>query len=257
MKFKTFLKFLRPRYLLTSLRGSCALCCRPTLFVLPDVPETIRNHAVCFRCGSSSRHRHLALCVQREFATRGIGRISDFRKRPEISVLNTSTGTPVARMLGKSPNIICSEYFDGVAPGASKNGIRNEDLQNLSLPDASLDLVLTEDVFEHIPGWQRGFREVHRVLKPGGYHIFTIPYYYDRKTRELFRRIDGKVVLDEPVEYHGDPIRGRIPAFMHFGFDLPDILAEMGFQVRIEISRYAECRRYGTWDSFTFVARKR
>jgi SAM-dependent methyltransferase len=124
------------------------------------------------------------------------------------------------------------------------------------LPDNSLDLVITEDVFEHIPDWKRAFGEVHRVLKPGGCHIFSIPYFFGRKTRELFRWEDGKAVLEEPVEYHGDPIRGSIPAFMHFGRDLSDVLEGIGFETRIEIANFAECERYGTWDSFTLVSRK-
>lgn len=257
MKLKTFLAYFRPRYFLTSRRGHCPLCGKATLFFMNDTPETIRNHALCVRCGCCSRHRHLALSVQGEFAGRGIGSLSEFRSHPELSVLNTSTGTPVARFLGAAPNIVCSEYFDGVAPGGVKDGIRNEDLGNLSLPDDSLNLVITEDVFEHIPDWKRAFREVHRVLKPGGCHIFTIPYYFDRKTRELFHWNDGKPVLEEPVEYHGDPIRGSIPAFLHYGRDLPDTLEEIGFETRIDIAKFAACERYGTWDSFTLISRKR
>jgi SAM-dependent methyltransferase len=257
MRLKTFLRYLRPRYFLGSRRGRCALCGRATLYFLIDTPETIRNHATCVRCGACSRHRHLALCVQKEFAARGIGGLADFRVHAEISVLNASTESPVARILGKAPNILCSEYIDGVAPGAMKDGIRNEDLQNLSLPDASLDLVLTEDVFEHIPDWRKAFREVHRVLKPGGFHIFTIPYYFDRKTRELFHWEDGKPVLEEPIEYHGDPHRGKIPAFMHYGRDLPDFLEEVGFDTRIEIARFADSWKYATWDSYTLISRKR
>ncbi|MBW8886204.1 MAG: methyltransferase domain-containing protein [Fibrobacteres bacterium] len=256
MKIKTFLTYFRPRYFLTSRRGHCPMCGKATLFFMNDTPETIRNHALCVRCGCCSRHRHLALSVQREFAARGIRSLSDFRAYPELSVLNASTGTPVARFLGAGPNIICSEYFDDTPPGAIKGGIRNEDLGNLSMPDNSLDLVVTEDVFEHIPAWKLAFGEVHRVLKPGGCHIFTIPYYFNRKTRELFQWEGDKPVLTEPVEYHGDPIRGSIPAFLHFGRDLPDILEGMGFETRIEITSFAECERYGTWDSFTLVSRK-
>lgn len=256
MRLKTFLRFFRPSYFLTSRRGHCPMCGRATLFFMTDTPETIRNHALCVRCGCCSRHRHLAQCVRNEFASKGIRGIGDFRGRPDITILNTSSGTAIARVLGSAPHIVNSEFFDGVAPGAMKDGVRNEDLGNLSFPDSSLDLVITEDVFEHIPGWQRAFREVHRALKPGGSHIFTVPYFFDRKTRELFQWQGGKPVLQEPVEYHGDPIRGMIPAFLHYGCDLVDILAEIGFETRIEIARFADAEKFGTWDSFTFVSRK-
>lgn len=257
MRASTFFRYLRPGYFLGSKRGRCVLCGKPTLYFLIDAPETIRNHATCVRCGSSSRHRHLALCVIREFAGRGIRGLSDFRMHGDIRILNASSGSPVAKALGETPNVICSEYFDGAKPGQAVGGVRNEDLQNLTFADASLDLILTEDVFEHLPDADRGFREVHRVLKPGGLHVFTIPYRFDRRTENLFDMRDGKPVLREPIEYHGDPKRGQIPAFTRFGTDLPDRLEAMGFATRIEIGRYADNERYGTWDSFTFVCRKR
>lgn len=256
MRAQTFFKFLRPRYFLGSKRGRCVLCGKPTLYFLIDSPETIRNHATCVRCGSSARHRHLALCVLREFADKGIKALSDFRRHGEIKVLNTSAGSPVARALGEAPNIVFSEYFDGAEPGQSINGVQNQDLQNLTFADASLDLILSEDVFEHLPDVKRGFRETHRVLKKGGFHIFTIPFYFVRKTEYLFDMRDGKPVLREPIEYHGDPKRGNIPAFTRIGYDMLDFLAETGFKTDIEISRYAESQRYATYDSYTFIARK-
>ena len=257
MKLKTALKHLRPRYLLTSRTGTCALCDRKTVFVLIDAPETVRNHALCVRCGSSSRHRHVALTMVREFAHAGIRRISDFARTPSLSVYNTSTGSPVARALGKAPNIIHSEYFDDVQPGEYKDGILNQDLRSLTFETGSLDLVVSEDVFEHIPDFREAFREVHRVLKRGGAHVFSIPYAFDRRTRELFTREDGRIKLFEPIEYHGDPVRGNIPCFAHIGYDILDDLDAMGYETRIRISGYADDSRFGTFDCFTFVTRKK
>jgi SAM-dependent methyltransferase len=209
------------------------------------------------RCGSCSRNRHVAICVTQEFECKGIARLADFSKHPELKVFNASTATPVAKALGKGPNIRCSEYFDDVKPGQYKNGIQNQDLQNLTFDDGTLDLILSEDVFEHVADVRRGFQEVHRVLKKGGFHIFSIPYSFDSRTKELFSRRNGELVLAEPIEYHGDPIRGRIPCYTHIGFDIIDTLGEVGFDVRIEISRFADETRFGTFDSFTFITRKR
>ena len=257
MKLKTFLKHLRPRYIFANRRGRCAVCDRPTLFLLTDSAETIRNHAVCIRCGSSSRHRHLALWIKMEYQASGIGKISEFKNRPDLTVFNASTKGSIAKALGTAPNIICSEYFDDVESGGFKNGVLNQDLQQLTFKNDSIDLVITEDVFEHVPNVRRCFAELHRVLKKGGKHIFTIPYYFDRKTRDLFKIENGNRVLFEPIEYHGDPIRGLIPCFTHFGHDLLGILDEMGFEMKIEWSWYADQARFGTFDCYTFIARKR
>jgi SAM-dependent methyltransferase len=245
------------RYLWRNRRGHCTVCGKATVFLLTQKAELIRNHALCVRCRSSSRNRQAALCILGAFRARGIGNLSDFAAHPDLAVLCTSTTTPIAKALGVGPNIHRSEYLDGVAPGArNSEGVLNQDLTRLTFPDGSLDLILTEDVFEHIPDFKLGFREVHRVLKKGGLHIFTIPFYFDRRTRELFEWREGKPVLNEPIEYHGDPVRGEIPCFVHIGYDAIDYLRELGFAVRIEQSSFAEQERYGTFDCYTFVTTK-
>jgi SAM-dependent methyltransferase len=194
--------------------------------------------------------------MSKEMGFQGINGLGDFRRHPELKVFNASAASPTARALGHAPNIICSEFFDGVEPGAYKDGVLNQDLRQLTFPENSLDLVITEDVFEHVPEYRQGFREVHRVLKKGGWHIFTIPYYFDRRTKDLFEMRDGKPILSEPIEYHGDPIRGNIPCFVHFGYDLLDYQREIGFEIRMEWARYADVRKYGVFDCYTLIARK-
>ncbi len=191
------------------------------------------------------------------FRGSGIRELSDFREKPQITVFNASAAGSIFKALGSGSNIICSEYFDDVDRGGYKNGILNQDLQSLTFRDESFDLVISEDVFEHVPDIRKGFSEVHRVLKNGGLHIFTIPYYFDKRTQALFKVENGKTVLFEPVEYHGDPIRGSIPCFTHFGYDSVEILEGIGFDVRIEISGYADQVRFGTFDCYTFITRKR
>jgi SAM-dependent methyltransferase len=257
MKLSTITRLLNPGALLRNRSGTCAVCGKVTLFIVTGSPETIRNHAVCLRCGSTSRNRHVALWIRNEFQAKGIGNLGDFRAHPELIVHNTSVGGFLFKALGTAPNITHSEYYDGVERGAYKNGVLNQDLQALTFSDCSIDLMISEDVFEHVPDFRKGFAEVHRVLKPGGKHIFTIPHYNDRLTRDLFRMENGKPVLFEPIEYHGDPIRGQIPCFTHFGHDTLGILEDLGFEARLEWSRYADNIRYGTFDCYTFITKKR
>ncbi|HUV92401.1 MAG TPA: class I SAM-dependent methyltransferase [Anaerolineales bacterium] len=47
-----------------------------------------------------------------------------------------------------------------------------EDASDLSFTDSSFDLVLSQNVFHHIPDWKRAVREVRRVLRPEGYFIW-------------------------------------------------------------------------------------
>ena len=190
------------------------------------------------------------------FQEKGIAGLSDFQRRPDINVFNTTIQGPVCKAMGVAPHIICSEYFDGVESGRYKGGVLCQNLERLSFEDERFDLVLSEDVFEHLTDYKKGFNEVHRVLKKNGYHIFTIPFYFDRCTKDLFEYKDGVISLFQPIEYHGDPIRGEIPCFTHFGYDLLDQLREMGFDTKIEISNFSDDNRYGTFNSFTLVAKK-
>jgi ubiquinone/menaquinone biosynthesis C-methylase UbiE len=55
---------------------------------------------------------------------------------------------------------------------------RVEDAAGLSFPDYRFDMVISQNVFHHIPNWPLVVREVSRVLRPNGYFIwldFYIP----------------------------------------------------------------------------------
>jgi ubiquinone/menaquinone biosynthesis C-methylase UbiE len=47
-----------------------------------------------------------------------------------------------------------------------------EDASDLSFEDRSFDLVLSQNVFHHIPAWNKAVQEVARVLRDGGYFIW-------------------------------------------------------------------------------------
>jgi SAM-dependent methyltransferase len=190
------------------------------------------------------------------FKDRGILKLSDFGKRNDLFVFNTSSMSPINRRMGESKNIIFSEYFDDCKPGDSLNGILCQDLEQLTFQDNSFDLVISEDVFEHVKDWRKGFSEVHRVLKLNGFHIFSIPFFFDKKTEELFTVTNGSYKLREPVEYHVDPVRGSIPAFSHLGYDLFDFLRSLGFNVSLVISQYADDIKFATFNSYTFITKK-
>lgn len=256
MRLETFLKHLRPRYLWAHRRGRCTVCGHATLFLLTGDVATIRNHAVCVRCGSCSRNRHLALCALDAIRDRGASSLAALGRDPAVAIYHTAASGAVSKALGQGANVVRSEFLPGVPAGETRDGVLCQDLEKLAFPDSRFDLVLSEDVFEHLGDYRAGFREVHRVLKPGGYHVLSVPFYFDRRTRDLWDPVDGRRVLREPIEFHGDPIRGQIPCFTHFGYDLLDWLGELGFSVRIEMSRTEEILRHGTFDCYTLVTRK-
>ena len=111
------------------------------------------------------------------------------------------------------------------------NGIRHEDATHLSLPDAHYDLIVSNDVFEHVPSPIDAFSECARVLKPGGRIIATFPFHSDRES-SLTRARPGSTGIEyiEPPLYHGNPIsdEGSL-VYTDFGWDLIDMMNEVGF----------------------------
>lgn len=117
---------------------------------------------------------------------------------------------------------VVSEYLDGATPGASVDGMTHQDLQRLTFADASFDLVVTSEVFEHIEDPWVAFDEVRRVLRPGGRHIFTVPDTGAARTQ-------GRSSL--PVVTHMDGLRPEgIAVVTDFGDDLPVRLRAHGFE---------------------------
>src|SRR5260370_1236948 len=50
--------------------------------------------------------------------------------------------------------------------------------KDLSVADASFDSILLSDVLEHIPTPDRLWREMGRLLKPGGKLLLSVPFFY-------------------------------------------------------------------------------
>ena len=97
-----------------------------------------------------------------------------------------------------------------------------EDLRRLSLPDNSVDIVVTEDVFEHVVNPAPAFKEIARVLRPGGVHVFTVPLFPRPKT--LVRVGDDGTELMEP-DYHGNPVGdGRSLVVREWGDDIVEFV---------------------------------
>ncbi|MBN2378099.1 MAG: glycosyltransferase [Sedimentisphaerales bacterium] len=110
----------------------------------------------------------------------------------------------------KPDHFYFSEYFgDQYTSGEIVNNIRHEDLQRLSFPDETFDIVLTAEVMEHIPDVPKAEGEIVRVLKSGGVYCFTTPVAPYLEHDQIKAQLDenGNIqYLTEP-DYHGDPVR--------------------------------------------------
>lgn len=197
--------------------AACPACGNTLLVKLAHSPISVR----CVQCGSSGIHMSILQVVQRLY--------------PDLTTLTvhemSSRGPVLEYLKGRAGRLVCSEYFDDVAPGQTMDGVQCQDVQRLTYPDASFDLCTSTEVFEHVPDDEKGFREIRRVLKPGGRFIFTVPLSDSPVTVKRAEIVDGEVRHLLPPEYHGDAIRGqgRVLVYRDYGRDLVTRLGLCGF----------------------------
>lgn len=181
-----------------------------------------RESTFCAACGSSQRIRRIGDVLIETYAVSATS-ISALTAESPFRELRIAELNSIGRMhvlLANLPNLTYVEYPE-------------EDIMALTFADDTFDLVLTSDTLEHVADPIKGLREVYRVLRPGGRHIFTIPV--DPRRAETASR-NGL-----PPQHHG---RGGGPfalvtrksdmlAYTDFGTDVPDLLAGVGYETDV------------------------
>lgn len=210
----------------------CTLCGFWFLVKFGDNEHAVR----CLRCGANPAAMSLAGTLTARVP--GLG---------SSSVYELSSRGPLFRFLQqKSAEFTFSEYFDNVKPGDSRNGVLCQDIQDLTFPDRSFDLCTSTDVLEHVADDARAFGEIYRVLKHGGYLVFTVPLDTQGETRERARVVAGQVEHLLSPEYHDDHLRGpgKVLCFRNYGADIVDRLGQQGF-TEVEIVPANDQRWWG------------
>jgi SAM-dependent methyltransferase len=122
---------------------------------------------------------------------------------------------------------VATHFFPDVPIGESRGGYRCENLEIQSFEDCSFDLVVTQDVFEHVLHPDRAFQEIARTLKLGGAHVFTVPWYYWQKTLVRVQEKEGHIEHLLPPEYHGNPIsKSGSLVIREWGYDMLDFILQ-------------------------------
>lgn len=119
-------------------------------------------------------------------------------QRPQV-LMDAGCGrtAPVLRkFIGRATRLIGVEVvpFTDVPEGIEAV---TADLGALPLPDASVDLIMSRSVFEHLTDPQRVYAEFARVLRPGGRVVFLTANMWDYGTlvaRLVPNRLHGRVV---------------------------------------------------------------
>lgn len=194
-----------------------------------------REHLNCLNCGTVNRIRGAFKILDQEFTP-----------STDARVYITEQVTPLFTMLKKRfSSLVGSEYLSpDLTSGTIKDGIRHEDVQALSFPDQTFDLILSFDVLEHVPFRQRAFAELFRTLAPGGRLLFTVPFSFTNREEVVRAMVDERGQLHHLMEpeYHGNPVdmEGGSLCFRYFAWSVIDHLKEAGFVDVVILSYWSQ-----------------
>jgi len=195
-------------------RGECPVCEKRTLFV--KIGAWLRDHYLCVRCRSIPRQRALIHTLDVY--------IPDWRNM-RIHESSPSEGSIFNKFLAECQDYTASQFYPEIPRGTVYKEFRCEDLANQTFADESFDLVITQDVFEHLLDPIQSLQEICRTLKPGGVHVFTVPWYFGQKTKIRAKQVQGTIEHLAPANYHANPIseKGSL-VVTDWGSDFIDII---------------------------------
>lgn len=186
------------------------------------------------------------VCSRGRAVLQVIAAVLDEQRIASPSIYLAEAVTPLAlRIRGLFPRVLASEFSTDSDTMDELYPIPCEDLQRLTLLSDAFDLVSTNDVLEHVPSIDAALGEVCRVLRPGGWHVGTVPFHFTREVgvRHADLQDDGTIVHHVEPEYHGDPISGRALVFEIAGWDIVARARQAGFS-RV-FMRFVVSARFG------------
>lgn len=131
---------------------------------------------------------------------------------PDSGWVGVRTDSPLDLVMKKAPWPVPAEKIDAMAM----------DMRDLKYPDESFDFCWSTGAFEHIGNdedFARHFREVDRVLKPGGVYVYTTAITYNGATQRI------------PHNYYFDP--AHLMSLAHASPLHPDPVFDCGIQEHI------------------------
>lgn len=187
----------------------CPVCESHFRKFLPYGRLSSRENALCPKCLALERHRLIWIYLKRK----------------------TDFFTKEAKMLHVAPELCFMDRFEALdnlnyitADIESPLAKVKMDIHEIPFEDNSVDIIFCNHVLEHVDDDLRALSEMKRVLKPGGWAILQVPFFYPlpETTYEDKSIIDPK----ERERAFGQDDHVRL-----YGQDYAKRLASSGFNV--------------------------
>lgn len=165
---------------------------------------------ICLACGNNLRANAIAQAIMASFGFSGV--LTEFCRAADyqsIQVLEINRAVYLTEVLSVLPKHQLVEYPD-------------VDMTRMNFQDESFDLVIHSDTLEHVANPVAGLIECRRVLRTGGWCVFTVPVVVDRWSRSR---------QGLSPSYHGAPGTDASDLLVHteFGADIWKLVLQAGF----------------------------
>ena len=195
----------------TGNKVECPVCGHHYRKFLPYGRVSSRSNALCPNCLSLERHRLMYLYLKHK-----TGFFTD-----KLKVLHIAPELCFLKMFDALPNL---EYItaDLESPWAKVR----MNVQDIPFPDNTFDVIICNHLLEHVDDVNLALKEMHRVMKPGGWGIMQSPLNENREVTFEDRSIAS------PAER--EKIFGQRDHLREFGRDYPEVLGSSGFRVVVD-----------------------
>ena len=233
--------------------GYCLVCQQETNFEMDwqgsdgKIPN-FRERMVCKSCKLNNRLRFMIYFVLHRTLKNNFSKIYTYEQiTPFYDILKA-----------RGINIVGSEFLNDDKTGLAIKGIRNENALSLSFENDSFDIVISNDVFEHVENIEKTLSEAYRILKSDGKLLFSIPFSYENKTITRAEKREGKIEHLLPEQRHGDPVSADgCLVFYDYGWDILDYCKKAGFKDAYMLAYYdVKYGHIGNGIQSIFVAEK-
>ena len=206
----------------------CHVCGESGVFKKAD--WRLRESFQCKHCGGSLREREQAKTILTNVLKSQHSNIKDLVSSGDIDHLTIYEPGEIGAMRRYTHSL--KYYIQSALHECADINVQMEDLQALNMQSNTIDLMISSDIIEHVDDPLQAFKEILRVLKPGGCHCFTVPLHRET-TRSRVKINHGKKIFLEPKHYHGDGKGGQCLVITDFGYDIVNLLNNIGYSAEI------------------------
>ncbi|MDD3242505.1 MAG: ATP-binding cassette domain-containing protein [Eubacteriales bacterium] len=199
-------------------RQKCPLCGQEDSVFSVDEGVMLRREARCCHCGGRLREADLGRTLMKWMGAPDKDLTQADALLGELHILDLTPYGAINKALKFLPHYQSWDYLRKVADGAG------QDLGELPFADNTFDLVIDQEIANHYHDYEQAFREIGRVLKPGGLHLFSVPIHEGRSSISRAQRQEVSLTVEGT----------RLLVETDWGDDIGRIVDAYGFETTVE-----------------------